>query len=103
MKGHGLLKIYKYIYTDIYISIYVGELMGNVMIALDDEYEGLLRKLAQEKYGGKKGSLTEIVQEALSKLREIDRQQELSDFAEMLKKGLKFKYKMYTKRSEIYD
>ena len=32
--------------------------MGNVMIALDDEYENLLRRLAQERYGGKKGSLS---------------------------------------------
>jgi len=77
--------------------------MGNVMISLDDEDEELLRKLAQEKYSGKKGSLSEIVQEALHKLKGRDREKETDEFIEMLRKGLKFKYKMYKSRNEIYD
>jgi hypothetical protein len=36
----------------------------------DDEYESLLRELALEKYGSKKGSLSEIIKEALKKLKE---------------------------------
>ena len=73
------------------------------MISLDEEYEALLRRLAQEKYGGKKGSLSEIVQEALDKMKEEDREKEIEEFGKMLRKGLRFKYKMYEKRSEIYD
>ena len=76
--------------------------MGNVMISLDDEYENLLRQLARERYGGKKGSLSEVVQDALSQLKS-----EKSIVKERIKKrlnvGLKFKYEMYKKRSEIYD
>ena len=34
------------------------------MIALDEEHEALLRELARDKYGGKKGSLSNVVQEA---------------------------------------
>jgi len=72
------------------------------MISLDDEYENLLRQLAREKYGGKKGSLSEVVQDALSQLKS-----EKSIVKERIKKrlttGLNFKYKMYKKRSEIYD
>jgi len=77
--------------------------MGNVMISLDDDYEALLRKLAQEKYGGKKGSLSEIVQEALTKMQDKSRTEEISEFKKMLEKGFKGKYKMYKNRSEIYD
>ena len=73
------------------------------MISLDDETESLLRKLAQEKYEGKKGALSEIVKEALGKMKETDRQKELEEFKKMLKKGLKFEYKMYKNRNEIYD
>lgn len=77
--------------------------MGNVMISLDDEDEMLLRKLAQERYGGKKGSLSTVIQEALHKLKGQDREKDIADFIKMLKTGLKFKYKMYKNRDEIYD
>ena len=77
--------------------------MGNVMVALDDEYEALLRRLAQEKYGGKKGSLSGIVQDALDKMKDMNREKELEEFKKMLKKGLAFEYKMYKNRNEIYD
>ena len=77
--------------------------MGNMMIALDEEYEELLRRLAQEKYGGKKGSLTEVVQDALDKMKEDDRKKSIEELTKRLKTGLSFKYKMYKNRNEIYD
>lgn len=77
--------------------------MGNVMISLDEDHEELLRKLAREKYGGKKGSLSEVVKEALEKMKEKDREDAIAEFKELLKKGIKGKYIMYKKRSEIYD
>lgn len=76
--------------------------MGNVMIALDDEYEAYLRKLAQEKYGGKKGALTEVVKEALDKLKS-DKNDVKERLKRRLSEGLAFEYRMYKKRSEIYD
>ena len=77
--------------------------MGNMMIGLDEEYEELLRRLAQEKYGGKKGSLTEVVQDALDKMKEDDREKSIEELTKRLKTGLSFKYKMYKNRNEIYD
>lgn len=76
--------------------------MGNVMIVLDEEYETLLRRLAQEKYGGKKGSLSKVVEEALDKLKS-DRDAIKERLKRRLAKGVDFRYKMYQKRSEIYD
>jgi Arc/MetJ-type ribon-helix-helix transcriptional regulator len=76
--------------------------MGNVMIVLDDEHEALLRELAQEKYGGKKGSLSEVVKEALDKLKS-DRDAIKDRLKKRLTEGIDFDYKMYQKRSEIYD
>ena len=73
------------------------------MIALDDEYEKLLRMFAQEKYGGKKGSLSEVVQEALDRMKDRSLKEKIVEFREMLKTGLHFKYKMYRHRSEIYE
>lgn len=72
------------------------------MIVLDDEHETLLRELAQEKYGGKKGSLSEVVKEALEKLKS-DKDAVKERLKKRLSKGLAFEYKMYKNRSEIYD
>ena len=77
--------------------------MGNVMVALDDEHEELLRKLAQEKQGGKKGSLTNVVQDALKQAKKSDDETFRAEFIEFLKGGVKGKYKMYKHRSELYD
>lgn len=77
--------------------------MGNVMIALDDEHEALLRRLAQE-HGAKKGSLSLVVRNALDLFATKNKRQTVK---ERLKKtfstGLDFQYRMYQKRSEIYD
>jgi Arc/MetJ-type ribon-helix-helix transcriptional regulator len=76
--------------------------MGNVMIVLDDEHEALLRELAQERYGGKKGSLSEVVKDALDKLKS-DKDAVKERLKKRLSEGVDFKYEMYKKRSEIYD
>lgn len=80
--------------------------MGNVLISMDDDHEALLRQLAQKKYGGKKGALRMVVQEALSQLsknKEETDEAEKRKFFEFLDKGLNFKYKMYKNRGELYD
>ncbi|MBU0591755.1 hypothetical protein KKF81_06895 [Candidatus Micrarchaeota archaeon] len=76
--------------------------MGNVMIVLDDEHEALLRRLAQEKYHGKKGSLSDVVEEALDKLKS-DKDAIKERLKKRLTEGIDFEYEMYKKRSEIYD
>lgn len=77
--------------------------MGNVMVSLDQNYEGLLRNMAQEKYNGKKGALSKVVEEALDSLKESVSQKDKDEFIAFLRKGFKFKYKMYKSRDEIYD
>lgn len=77
--------------------------MGNVMISLDKEHEALLRKLAREKHGGKKGSLSSVVSEALDKEREQESSPSIADFLDFLRKGVRGKYKMYSRRDELYD
>ena len=83
----------------------MGISMGNMIIALDEASEKLLRRLAKRKFGGKKGSLSKVVSEALHKYNaEDDRKKEIDEFIEKLggchdSGG----YKMYKHRSEIYD
>lgn len=81
--------------------------MGNVFISLDEESEGLLRRLAREDYGGKKGAIRVVVSDALHelafkkrRLRAARRQLDLMDAG--FDFGLKGR-KPYQKRGEIYD
>ncbi len=73
------------------------------MVSLDQDYESLLRNMAQEKYNGKKGSLSEVVKEALDNLKDSSSQKDKAEFIAFLKKGVKTKYTMYKSRDEIYD
>lgn len=77
--------------------------MGNVYISLDDEDEAKLRKLAQEKYGGKKGSLSEAVSEAIENMGKRSKDELKEEFFKKLEEGVSFSYKMYKKRAEIYE
>lgn len=79
--------------------------MGNVLISLDEKHEKILRDLAQEKYQGKKGSISLVVSEALDNAKKDDDMVEFEAMINRLKKGdgLAKGYKMYKKRSEIYD
>ncbi len=78
--------------------------MGNVLVSLDEKHEALLRQLAQEKYGSKKGSVSSVVQEALDKIKSETNENVIKEsLKKKLKEGIDFKYTMYKKRSEIYD
>jgi len=83
----------------------MGNSMGNVIIALNEEDEKLMRSLAKRKFGGKKGSLSKVVSEALHKYSEEDEwEKERRKFIDVLGKGVNLGgYKMYKNRSEIYD
>ncbi len=39
--------------------------MGKIKISLPEESERILRRIAKEKYGGKKGSLSKVAAEAV--------------------------------------
>jgi len=83
----------------------MGISMGNVIIALDKETENLMRSLAKRKFGGKKGSLSKVVSEALHKYNADDeRGKEIDEFIDKFAGKLDLGgYKMYKHRDEIYD
>jgi len=72
------------------------------MVSLRDIDESFLRSLAQQKYGGKKGSVSAVVKDALDVLKS-GKTSSREHFLSFLSKGVKRQYKMYSKRAEIYD
>ena len=81
--------------------------MGNIMIALRDDTEMLLRNLAREKYGGKKGSISAVVEDAIEKLSKDEKRLRAAHHQiALMRKGFDLglgKKKLYEKRSELYD
>lgn len=80
--------------------------MGNVLISLDSKYEEILRRLAQEKYGSKKGSISAVVEEALRVFVEKERKEAVrTQFLRTIENGINmgFKGHVYKSRSDIYD
>ncbi len=83
--------------------------MGDVLISLDDKTEKMLRKLAKERYGGKKGSLSEAVTGAIVDSYENSvkkRREAVAELVRIMKKGidlgLKGDEKPYERRSDLY-
>ena len=73
-------------------------------IALNDQDEAKLRRLAKERFNGRKGSMAKTVSEGLKKLdaedeRELARQR----FIERMKKGFNLGIKKMPSRDELYD
>ncbi len=80
--------------------------MGNVLVSLDDEHEAVLRRLAQEKYGSKKGAVSNVVQDALDKTKDIsEKEQAKKRLNQLMETGINlgFKGKIYESRDELYD
>ena len=84
--------------------MYVGEAMGNVTIALSDQDEAILRRLAKERFNGGKGSMAKAVADGLSRLEaESEREQARQRFLARLKKGYHLGGMTIKSRDEIYD
>lgn len=80
--------------------------MGNVYLSLDEDHEAILRQIAVEKYGSKKGSLSEAVMAAIDELaKENKKLAAKAKLLESMEKGynLGFKGKAYSTRDELYD
>ena len=56
-----------WIYTRVINHLILYDIMGRIDANIPDELEKKLRMKALEKYGGKKGSLTEALQDAIKK------------------------------------
>jgi len=77
------------------------------MVSLDDEKEGLLREIAKEKHGGRKGAISATVAEGIDALaKKNKRLRAVKHQLALMEKGFDFGLKgrkAYVKRSEIYD
>ena len=83
--------------------------MADVLISLSDEEEEKLRALAQELYGGKRGSLSNVVSLALSMVessKKQEKKQTLQRLIKTMEEGYSLAYKekkVYEKRAELYE
>ena len=81
--------------------------MGSVLLKLDDAHEKKLRDLAEQKYQGKKGSLTRVVQDFLDAEEEAKQKKrlrglkKLDKFVKENRGKLKIGYKF--RREEFYE
>lgn len=82
--------------------------MADVLISLSDDEEEKLRTLAKELYGGKKGSLSEVVSLALSMVesaKKKEKKQSLQRLIKTMEQGYHLGYKgkkVYEQRDELY-
>ncbi len=73
-------------------------------ISVSEDVERKIRKLAKEKFGGKKGSIAKVISEAVEKQTVSKEQEELRKKAlEMLEKGWDMGKILYKKREELYE
>ena len=62
--------------------------MGVITISINDEIENKLRKLALFKFGKTKGSLSNLIEEAVENLSERESQELVIKGLELLEKGV---------------
>ena len=78
--------------------------MGNLTIGLDDKDEARLRRLAKERFEGKKGSISKTISIALDKLEEESKKDRaIKELIEMMDKGFDMGKNLIKHRSELYD
>ncbi len=78
--------------------------MGTITLSLEKKDELKLRMLAQEKYMGKKGSLSKIISEGLNKLEEnSSRERAVNNLIQRMNKGFNLGKIKIKHRSELYD
>ncbi|MFH1587728.1 MAG: hypothetical protein ABIA76_00125 [Candidatus Diapherotrites archaeon] len=78
--------------------------MGTLTIGLEDSDEMKLRAMAQEKYFGKKGSLSKIISEGLQKLEEESkRERAVQNLITKMEQGKEMGKIQIKHRSELYD
>lgn len=78
--------------------------MGNVTISLEDKKERLLRELAREKYGNKKGSLSKVTGEALKALADSSaKNRAMQRQLKWLERGFDLGKILVKNRDEIYE
>ena len=77
--------------------------LANITVSLAESAEKKLRELANEKYGGKKGSMAKVIEEAVEKLsgeKGVDSAAQRQ--AQWMKKGFELGKINFAHRAELY-
>ena len=78
-----------FIYNYIVLSGHEGGFLGHVVLSLSKEGEERLRRLAHSNGGGKKGSLSKTVEEAVELLEKMEKQRKaIEGIKKMSERGL---------------
>ncbi|MBI5036875.1 hypothetical protein HZC09_06060 [Candidatus Micrarchaeota archaeon] len=79
--------------------------MRVITLSINEETDDLLRKMANEEYQGRKGSLSKIVEEGIRTVAQKKEAEEaLQNQLKIMKKGLQLGGgPYYKKRSELYE
>ena len=78
--------------------------MGNITLSLEDKQEEKLRRIAKHKYGGKKGSMSKVVGEAIAKLEEDEkRERAKQSLLRKLSTGFEMGKILYKNRAELHE
>lgn len=88
-----------------YVSISLGGVfLANVTVSLSETAEKKMRELANAKYGGRKGSMAKVIEEALDCISANRAGKAAAERqAEWMKKGFKLGKINFKHRSELYD
>ncbi len=78
--------------------------MGTVTVSFEKDDEDRLRRLAHEKYNGRKGALSKVLSEGLRKLdEEENRLKAFESLKRKMEKGYDMGKIMVKHRAELYD
>ncbi len=78
--------------------------MGTITMSFEKEDEERIRRLAKERYGGRKGSMSKVVVEGVSKLEgESKKEKSKRELIELMRKGIYMGGIKIKHRSELYD
>lgn len=78
--------------------------LGTITMSFEKEDENRLRRLAQEKYGGRKGSLSKVVLEGIAKLEgESVKERARQNLLKKLRDGYDMGKILYKTRAELHE
>jgi len=78
--------------------------LGNVTLALDEDTEKALRRIAKERFHGGKGSMAKVVRLGVEKMKdENSRERAVKRLKEQMDRGFDGGKILYKHRSELYE
>lgn len=78
--------------------------MGNITVSVTDRTESSIRRMAKEKFEGRKGALGKVIDEAIEKIeKEDERLEARKQMLKMMEKGFDMGKILYKERGELYE